>query len=443
MIRPDGAPAQAFRGALLHFPAGAASGDESSVEFIADGLLVVRAGRIEHAGAHDALAPALAPGTAIHDYRGKWLVPGFIDTHVHYAQTDIIASSGEQLLNWLERYTFPTERRFADPAYAAAAAEFFLDELLRNGTTTALVFPTVHRQSVDALFEAARRRRMCIITGKVLMDRNCPDYLRDTAESGDRDSRELIERWHGLDRLRYAITPRFAPTSSDAQLELAGRLAAEQPSVYVQSHVAENRAEVRWVGELFPWARSYLDVYDHHGLLRPGAVYAHCIHLDHEDRARFGASGASMSFCPTSNLFLGSGLFDRAAARAADAHVTLGTDVAGGTSFSMLRTMHEAYKVLQLAGQTLSAFDALYLATRGAAEALGLHHRLGSLAPGFDADFAVIDPCATALMSRRFARADTLAEQLFALLMLGDDRAIAATYVLGELAHRRLDLPSP
>jgi guanine deaminase len=427
---------RAFRASIFHL-LGDPGTEPGAAEFVADGLLVVRDGRVERCGGYAALAPALAPGTPVEDLRGKWIVPGFVDTHIHYAQTDVIASPGEQLLAWLEKYTFPEERRFGDPAYARAVAEFFLDELLRNGTTTAVVFPTVHKASAEALFAAADARRMRLVAGKVLMDRNCPEFLRDTPEQGDEDSRELIERWHGRGRLAYAITPRFAATSSERQLELAGRLYDERPGLYVQSHVAENRDEVRWVAELFPSARSYLDVYDRFGLLRPRAVYAHCIHLDETDRRRMAQSGAAMSFCPTSNLFLGSGLFDRAEARRLGARVTLGTDVGGGTSFSMLRTLAEGYKVLQLRGQTLSSLDAFYLATLGAARALELDAHIGNLAPGKEADFAVIDPGATPLLERRFARAGDLVERLFVLMTLGDDRAVAATYVLGERAHPR------
>ncbi|HUN93554.1 MAG TPA: guanine deaminase [Burkholderiaceae bacterium] len=429
---------QAFRGTLLHFPREAAHGAyEAAAEYVDDGMLLVRDGRIEGCGAAADIAPTLGPGVRIVDLRGRWLVPGFIDTHVHSAQLDVIASSGEQLLNWLERYTFPAERRFADPGHAQEASEFFLRELLRNGTTTAVVFPTVHKASVEALFEAARRRRMRLVAGKILMDRNCPDFLRDTPADGDHDSRDLIERWHEHDRLHYAVTPRFAPTSSHEQMTLAGRLLDDYPRLYVQSHVAENRDEVRWAAQLFPWARSYLDVYDHYGLLRPRAVYAHCIHLDPADRDRFAASGAAMAFCPTSNLFLGSGLFDRDASRRAGAHVTFGSDVAGGTSFSLLRTMHEGYKVLQLAGQTMSAAEALYYATRGAARALLLDDRIGSFSPGCEADFVVLDPASTPLLARRWALAASWVERLFALMILGDDRAVAQTYILGERAHDR------
>ena len=427
----------AYRGRVLHFVDDPAAAGERAHHFHEDGVLVVRDGFVQAAGDWAALRTTLADDTLVVDYAGNIILPGFIDTHIHYPQSDIIASYGEQLLEWLDRYTFPTERRFADPAHAREVASFFLDELLRNGTTTAMVFATVHPESVDAIFEEARARDMCIAAGKVLMDRNCPEFLRDTAESGYEQSAALIGRWHGRDRLLYAVTPRFAPTSTDRQLELAGRLLDEHPGVLLQTHVAENMDEVRWVAELFPWSRSYLDVYDHYGLLRHGAVYAHCIHLDREDRRRMAESGAAMSFCATSNLFLGSGLFDLDAARESDVAVGIGTDVGGGTSFSMLRTLAESYKVAQLARQRLSPMRAFYLATLGGARALGLEDRLGNFAPGKAADFVVLDPAATPLMARRMAHAEGLVEALFVLMMLGDDRAVAATYVMGEARWRR------
>ena len=427
----------AFRGQILHFVDDPAVAGERAHVYHEDGVLVVRDGRVERAGDWTALRASLPDGTAVVDLEGRLIAPGFIDTHIHYPQADIIASYGEQLLEWLERYTFPTERRFSDPAHAREVASFFLDELLRNGTTTAMVFATVHPESVDAIFEEARSRRMCIAAGKVLMDRNCPEFLRDTAESGYAESAALIERWHGRDRLLYAVTPRFAPTSTDRQLELAGRLLDEHPGVLMQSHVAENMDEVRWVAELFPWSRSYLDVYDHYGLLRRGAVYAHCIHHDVEDRRRMAATGAAMSFCATSNLFLGSGLFDLDAAREHDVTVGIGTDVGGGTSFSMLRTLSESYKVAQLAHQRLSPLRAFYLATLGGARSLGQDDRLGNFAPGKAADFVVLDPLGTPLMARRMQHCEGLVEELFVLMMLGDDRAVAATYVMGEPRWRR------
>jgi guanine deaminase len=314
-------------------------------------------------------------------------------------------------------------------------ADFFLDELLRNGTTTALVLGTVHPESVDAFFAAAQARGLRMAAGKVLMDRNCPELLRDTPESGYAESRALIEKWHGRDRLLYAITPRFAPTSTEAQLERAWVLAAEFPDVFVHTHLAENRKEVAWVRDLFPWARSYLDVYVRFGLVRPRSVFAHCIHLDEEDVDMLAERRALAAFCPTSNLFLGSGLFDVRRMRNAGVHVGVATDVGGGTSFSMLRTLSEGYKIAQLADQPLSAYRAFFLATLGGAQGLHLDERIGNFAPGKEADFVVIDLTATPLAARRHARTRTLEERLFMAMMLGDDRFIAETYVLGKRIH--------
>jgi guanine deaminase len=360
------------------------------------------------------------------------ILPGFIDTHIHYSQTDVIASPGHNVLHWLEHYTFPEEARFADAAHAAEVAEFFLDELARNGTTTALVFGTVHRASADAIFAAAARRKLRLAAGQVMMDRQCPEGLRDTPASVRRDVRELAERWHGHERLHYAITPRFAITSSDAQLALAGELARAHPDAFVHSHVAEHRDEVESARTLFPAARSYLDVYDRFGLLRERAIYAHCLHLDSTDRQRMAESGAAAAFCPTSNLFLGSGLFDLAQADAAGMRFALATDVGGGTSFSMLRTMSEAYKVAQLQDQRLTALRSFYLATLGGARAMRLEDKIGSFAPGREADFIVLDPKATPLLERRMKSATTLEERLFAWMILGDERAVRETYVLGD-----------
>lgn len=428
---------RAVRGALVHFRGDPAELGPDACEHFEDGALIVADGRIAAAGPAGELLGKLPAGTPVDDWRGALVLPGFIDTHTHYAQTDVIASHGEQLLAWLERYTFPAERRFEAPAHAEAVAEFFCDELLRNGTTTALTLATVHPASVDALFAAAQRRRMRLIAGKVLMDRNCPDYLRDTAARGYAESRDLIERWHGRDRLLYAVTPRFAPTSTREQMTLAGRLFAEHPGVYLQSHLAENPGEAAWAKELYPEARSYLDIYERHGQLGARSVFAHCIWLDDVDRQRMAAAGAAISFCPTSNLFLGSGLFDLARADAAGIRVGIGSDVGAGTSFSMLRTLAEAYKVLQLQGQSLSPERAFYLATLGGARSLHLDDRIGSFAPGREADFVVLDPAATPLLARRSAAAETVAERLFMLMQLGDDRAVAATYILGEPAWRR------
>jgi guanine deaminase len=420
-------------GSILHFHADPGlHGDPATYDYWERGTLVVAGGRIEAVGPAAALLPDVSGHMPVIDHGQRLLMPGFIDTHIHYPQTDVIASGGRNLLDWLERYTFPAEQRFADAGHAREVAEFFLDELLRNGTTTAQVLGTVHRQSVDAFFQAAAARGLRMIAGKTLMDRNCPQELRDSAAGGECDMRELIEAWHGRDRLHYAITPRFAATSSIAQLQGAGRLAQEYPDVFIHSHLAENRDEVSWVRQLFPDARSYLDVYDRFGLLRDRATYAHCIYLDAADRARMAASGAGAAFAPSANLYLGSGLFDIAASDAAGMRFALATDVGGGTSFSMLRTMADAYKVAQLSNQQLSPLRAFYLATLAGARMLGLSDRIGRFAPGTEADFIVLDPQATPLLARRTAQSRSLSELLLVLMTLADDRAVAATYILGE-----------
>lgn len=426
----------AYRAKLLGF-AGDPERSAAATHFEEDGLLIVEDGHVVANGSYAVLAAQLTPATELRDLRGKLIVPGFIDTHLHYPQTDMIASPAPGLLPWLERYTFPTERRFIEGAYARETADFFLDELLACGTTTALVYCTVHKQSADAFFAASEARNLRMIAGKVLMDRNCPEFLRDTAQSGYDDSAELIERWHGRGRQLYALTPRFAPTSTPAQLEACGTLAKAHPDVFIQTHVAENVDEVRWVAQLYPGHRSYLDVYDRYGLLRPRAVYGHCIHFDDEDRTRMAQTGAVASHCPTSNLFLGSGLFDVAKASEQGMAVALGTDVGGGTSFSMLRTMNEAHKVARLAGHHLSATRMFWLATAGAAQALGLDDTIGTLAPQTEADFVVLDPQATPLVARRTKRAESLEEWLFALALLGDDRTVFETYSAGQCVHRR------
>jgi guanine deaminase len=424
---------QAFRASILHCLADPGEhASAAAVEYFEDGVLLLEDGVVADVGAAESLLPRLSADTVVEDFRGKLIVPGFIDCHVHYSQLEIIASYGEQLLDWLNRYAFPEEARFSDIDYAKTIASAFVDETLRNGTTSALVFATVHPHSVDAILEAAGARNMRLIAGKVLMDRNCPADLSDTAESGYQDSKRLIERWHGQDRLGYAITPRFALTSSEAQLEAAGKLADEFPDTWVHTHLAENLDEVGAIAKQFPWSRSYLDVYDHFGLLRERSVFAHCLHLDDEDRELMAAKGGAVAFCPTSNLFLGSGLFDLRAMQAANIRVGLATDVGGGTSLSLLKTMSEAYKVLHLNGQTLPATRALYLATLGAAESLYLDDKIGNFAPGKEADFNVLDPDGSSISARRAKTAATYEETLFATIMLGDERNIAATFLQGQ-----------
>jgi guanine deaminase len=424
---------KAFRAALLRFDEhGRAVHDD-------DGLLVVgpdAGGRdvVLASGPYASLAAAHANVPTEH-LPGRILAPGFIDLHIHFPQTDVIGSPAEGLLPWLEDYTFPHESRFADETHAAERAVFFIAELLRHGVTSALAFGTSHRESVDALMGEAQRRGLRLIAGKVLQDRHSPDGVRDQTEQSLLDTEALIRRWHGRDRLGYAITPRFAPSCSDEQLRGAGELAAKYPDVWIQSHVAENVDEVAWVHRLFPSARSYLDVYRHFGLLRERAVYAHCIHLDDEDRALIHSSGAAADVCPTSNLFLGSGFFDYAAARRAGFRYGLASDVGGGTSFSPFHTMLAAYYVGRegrtKTGVSLSPQELWWQHTGGAARALGLEGVIGNLQPGWEADFVVLDPRATPLLARKTAQACSLDELLFSLIVLGDDRVIERTAIAG------------
>jgi guanine deaminase len=425
----------AYRAHLLDYTDNPLAGAQH-VRYVDDGLLVVDKGAVVAAGDYHELYRGFPDATII-DYRGKLILPGFVDAHVHFAQTQMIASYGRQLLEWLESYVFPEEARFADRMHAARIAGFFLRELLRNGTTSALVLGTVHPVSVDCLAQEALRLDLRLILGKVLMDRNAPDNLKDSAESGYDESKALIERWHGRERLQYAVTPRFAPTSTPRQLELAGALVAEFPGTYVHSHLAESQSEVAWVRELFPEQASYTAVYDRFGLLTPRSLYAHGIQLSDAELELLAARRASIAFCPTSNLFLGSGLFPHARARAAGVKVAIGTDVGAGTSLSVLRTLSEAYKVLQLQQQSLSAHEALYLATLGGARALSLDDKIGNFQPGKEADFVVHELDATPLMAMRAENARTLEERLFAFLMLADDRSVRATYVHGKLAYQR------
>ena len=430
-------PVKAYRAAILHSIADpAVVGVEQSYEYFEDGLLVIENGQVANVGHAADLLPSLK-GVNITEYRDALITPGFIDTHIHYPQTGMIASYGEQLLDWLNTYTFPTEQQFADKAHAADVAGIFLKELLRNGTTTALVFGTVHKQSVDAFFEAAEALNLRMIAGKVLMDRNAPDYLTDTAESGYADSKELIERWHGKGRLHYAVTPRFAPTSTPEQLTLAGKLLGEYPDLYMHTHLSENRKEIEWVKALFPERKGYLDVYDHYKLIGARSVFAHGVHLCDDECKRLAETGSAVAFCPTSNLFLGSGLFDLNKLEQHGVRVGLGTDVGAGTSFSQLQSLNEAYKVMQLQGKKLDPFKSLYLATLGGANALYLDDKIGNFESGKDADFVVLDYNATPLISYRMQQAKTLDEKLFALTMLGDDRAVKETFAAGQSVHRR------
>ena len=425
--------ATAVRGRVLTFTADPAlAGADASHRYLRDGLVVMQGGMIRAVGEAAALLRTLPPGTTVDHHPDGLVMPGFVDAHIHYPQTRVIGSYGAQLLEWLQRYTFPAEERLRDPDVAAATARFFLDELLRCGTTTASVYCTVHPASVEAFFMESERRGTRMIAGKVMMDRNAPPGLLDTAARGYAESEALLRRWHGRGRQLYAVTPRFAFTSTDAQLEAAGALARAHPTAYVQTHLAENHAEIAATKALFPWAPSYTGVYERFDLLGPRSLFGHCIHLEGDEVEMLAASGSVAVFCPTSNLFLGSGLFDMARLRDRGVRVALATDVGGGTSYSMLRTAAEAYKVLQLQGQTWPALEAFHTITRGNADALGLGERIGSLTPGYEADLVVLDSRATPAMAHRMAGVGDLAEELFALLTLGDDRAVAATYVGGR-----------
>jgi guanine deaminase len=426
---------KAYRAALLRFAA-----DRSAV-YEQDGLLVIAPDakgrqRVEAAGSWHELAPQYAQkgvALSVEHLPGRLLAPGFVDMHIHYPQLDVIGSPADGLLPWLENYTFPQESRFSDAGHADEVARFFVDELLRNGVTTALAFATSHPSSVNALFEQAKARQLRFITGKCLMDRHSPDGVRDTTEQSLIDTESLLQRWHGQDRLGYAITPRFAPSCSDAQMRGAGELAAKYPDAWVQSHVAENLDEVAWVHALYPDARSYLAVYEQFGLLRPRSVYAHCIHFDDTDRALMRSSGAAAAVSPSSNLFLGSGFFDYEGADRVGYAYGLASDVGGGTSFSPFRTMLAAYYVGREGrakpGLSLRPQQLWWQHTAGAAAALGLNGVVGNLQPGCEADFVVLNPSATPLLARKTAQASSLDELLFAMIVLGDDRLIERTVI--------------
>jgi guanine deaminase len=403
-----------------------------------DGAVAIAGGKILAVGAAGDVIRA-HPGAGVESYPHHIIMAGFVDCHAHYPQTGIIASYGAQLLEWLTKYTFPEEARFGDPRYAERIANQFIGELLRNGTTTVSAYCTSHPVSVDAFFTAAQARGMCVAAGKVMMDRNAPDGVLDTAQRGYDESKALLTRWHGQDRLAYVVTPRFAITSTPAQLEAAGALWREHPAALMQTHLSENAREIAWVRDLYPDAPDYLGVYERYGLLGPGANFGHAIHLSQREFAALAETGSGISHCPTSNLFIGSGLFDIDAARGrvTPIAVGLGTDIGGGSSFSMLQTMKASYEICQLQGYSLHPAKAFWLATLGGAQVMRMADRIGNLAPGYDADIAVLDLHSTPLIAERTRRAGEIWEALFVQMVLGDDRAIAATYVGGRKVHSR------
>ena len=419
---------QLIRGRVLDFFADPADTAQNH-RFFENGAILIENGRILAVGDHADLA---REGLEDIDHRPHLILPGFIDPHIHFPQLQVIASWGAQLLDWLNTYTFPAEAEFAAPAHAARMAGLFLDQLTAHGTTTAVAFCSSHKTSADALFAAAHARNMAMVAGKVMMDRNAIPAVHDTAQSSYDDSKALIEAWHGTGRQSYAITPRFAITSSPEQLAAASALAAEHPDCHVQTHLSENRDEIDYTLSLYPQARDYLDIYESHALLGPRTLLGHAIHLEPREIARMAETGSRAVFCPTSNLFLGSGLFDADGLRSAGITSGIATDVGGGTSWSMLQTLNEGYKVLQLRGQKLHPLAAFHWATRGNALALGLEDEIGTLRPGSAADLVVLDARATSAMALRAERATTLAEELFILQIMGDDRAVAQTYVAGR-----------
>ncbi len=427
---------RAIRGRLLSFlraPRGA--GDAQSYRYLDDGMVLVKNdGRIEAAGPAAEVIAGMPADMPVERHPDALIMPGFIDPHIHYPQTQVIASYGAQLLEWLERYTFVEEQKFAHPTHAARNAEFFLDELARNGTTTAVAYCTAHPASAEALFTAAHKRNAGMIAGNAVMNRNGPPGLLASAPTAIADSRDLIQRWHGIGRQRYAVTPRFAITSTDAQLAELGALLKEFPTTLMQTHLDENLDEIAAIKKLFPVDASYTAVYARFGLLGPRSLMGHCIHLTDAEVALLRDTQSVAVFCPTSNLFIGSGLFDYERLNTAGVRIALATDVGGGTSYSMLRTAAEAYKVMQLQGQNLPALAAFDLMTRRNAAAIGLEHEIGSIAPSAYADLVVLDARATPAMAHRMETIRDLEEELFVLMTMGDDRAVRQTYIAGAPA---------
>ncbi len=416
-------------GQVLSFTADPFVAGETAARHESHGAVLVENGRITATGPADTLRRK-HPQATLHDYGRSLITAGFIDAHVHYPQTAIIASWGKRLIDWLNSYTFPEEMRFADPAYAAEIADRYLNLVTAHGTTTVCTYTTIHPESVDAIFAAAQSRSMRLYAGKTCMDRNAPEGLRDTAQSAYDDSKRLLEKWHGADRLSYVITPRFSPTSTPEQLAALGQLWREYPDCLMQTHLSEQTDEIAWVRDLFPQSRDYLDTYEAQGLLRQGALYGHAIHLTDRERARLIEAGASLVHCPTSNTFIGSGLFDMTLAT--QLRVGLATDTGGGSNFSMLRTMAAAYEVGQLRGNALHPAQLIWLATVGSARALHAETRIGNIAAGMEADLTILDLASTPAIEQATRRAETLWQQLFPTIMMGDDRAIRAVWINGK-----------
>ncbi|MCO4316059.1 guanine deaminase [Phyllobacterium sp. 21LDTY02-6] len=429
-----------LRGRLLTFhdePFGNED-DQRCFTYLEDGALLIRDGKIAAVDEFAAIQAGGGEDIDVIDHRPHLILPGFIDCHIHFPQMQVVASYAGALMEWLNRYTFVEEQKFGNQGHPEMIASAFFDELIRHGTTTAAAYCSVHKSSAQAFFAEAHARNMRMIAGKVMMDRNAPDGLLDTAQSGYDDSQALIAQWHGKGRQLYAITPRFAPTSSPEQLEMTGALVREHPDLHVQTHLCENAGEIAFVAELFPWSRDYTDVYEHYGLLGRRTLLGHCIHMTDREIGALAESGAVAVFCPTSNLFIGSGLFDLDRLRQGNVRNAIATDIGGGTSYSMLRTLDEGYKVLNIQGQRYHPLRSFYQATLGNARALALDGVIGTFAPGAEADCVVLNANATAAMRVRMATVETLVEELFLLQTMGDDRAVEEVYIAGKGAKRAL-----
>ena len=424
-----------LRGRLLSFVAEPKSPeDHDSYVYYEDGALALESGSIVGCGEFSDLSGIFASAKTV-DHRPNLILPGFIDTHLHFPQMQVIGSFGTKLLDWLNKYTFVEEQKYADPAHCKRMAELFFDALTRHGTTTAVAYGSVHKTSAHAFFKEAENRDLCMIAGKVMMDRNAPEALCDTPQSGYDDSKDLIEKWHGKGRLLYAVSPRFAITSSPTQMEAAQSLMKEYPDCYMQTHLSENHDEIEYTKQLYQSARDYLDVYQMYDLLGPKSLFGHCIHLEEREREAMAETDSVAVFCPTSNLFLGSGLFDQNGLREQGIRTAVATDVGGGTSYSMLKTLDEAYKVLQLRNQVLSPLNSFYMMTLGNARALSLQNKIGTLDTGTDADVIVLDTRATPAMALRMETVESLSEELFVLQTMGDDRSVSEVYVAGKACH--------
>ena len=430
----------AIRGATLTYKDDPFLNDLSDcMIYESDAIILMENGKISAFGPANEIKNQVPAGTEIKEYKDALITAGFIDCHVHYPQTEIIGAYGEQLIDWLNKYTFVAEQSFSDKDHAREVSQVFLNECLKNGTTTSTVYCTVYPQSVDAFFEESEKLNMRNIAGKIMMDRNAPEALTDTPQKGYDETKALAEKWHEKGRQLYCVTPRFAPTSSPEQMEMTGAVWKENPGTFLQSHVSENKGEVAWVNELYPDCKGYLDVYDHFGQLGQRAIYGHGIHLTEAELQRCHETGTAIAHCPTSNLFLGSGLFNIKNAKNPERPVRVGlaTDLGAGTSFSMLQTLNEAYKVAQMNGYPLSSSHAFYLATRGTAHSLYLEDKIGSIAPGMEADLVVLDLNSTPIIKYRMSYCESIEEVLFVLMTMGDDRAVRSTYVNGSAVYER------